>query len=135
VLDNLQGTDPEAYRHMQITEIGRACGAKVVVYMNLNSANIDSPQGGSVARGELLGYLKVIDCSTGETRWPVGDTKGWQVAITTPWEQTPNSAAQVKLREELVQNTATLVSQVFYDHVSDRPLDEGAPVDQGPPMQ
>jgi hypothetical protein len=125
VLDNLQGVDPENYRHMQITEIGRACGAKLVLYMNLQSTEIDAPQGGATARGELMGFVKVVDCSTGETRWPLGMPKGQPVAIQTPWEGNENSVATAKLREQLAENAATLVSQLFYDHPSEHPVDEG----------
>ena len=125
LLAKLREDDTEKYDKMTIDGIGRALGAKQVIYVNVIRAELEDPSGSTSARGDIDCIVRVVDAATGETRWPPEASDGQLIQIQTPWL---HSDAPIPTRpdvhQDMVQRTADAVAKLFYEWEPDSPIQE-----------
>jgi hypothetical protein len=121
-LEKLRDADPAAYSSMTIADIGRHVGARQVLYVNIWRSEIVRPPGSGQMRGHIEATVKIVDCATGDTRWP-SDSPSDSVALTTDW--VPESSGKSDMRALMADQMADDVSKLFRDyHPDQEPMDK-----------
>src|SRR5579863_2802357 len=75
-INDLKTSDASDYHKMDIPAIGRAVGAKQIIYVNLVKFTADAPIGGDRLRGQAEAQVRVIDSESGRTLWPLDSSGG-----------------------------------------------------------
>ena len=75
------------FRNMSIAGIGKALGAKQVLYVDLQQVSIDATPGSDQLRGTATVSLRIVDSETGRSRWPKDVAEGYPLSH----EVTPRS--------------------------------------------
>lgn len=106
-----------------IATLGKSVGAELVVYVTVDSFAL-SPDSVTYQPGAEL-RVKVIDCVNTPARlWPEEST-GKLVTVSLPQRQgtQPKNAAEATIAfEELAQECGRSVAELFYNHVTQRPV-------------
>jgi hypothetical protein len=102
-VETLRGKTGTQFRRMSISEIGRAVGAKQVLYVNVMKASVDST--GDMLRGASSVRVKIVEVSSSEALWPSSTTKGEEVSAQSDGVTESSVMDQTRevLAEELVK--------------------------------
>jgi len=103
--------DP-GYAKMSIPRIGRAAGAKQVLYVNVRKIAVESTVGGETINGVADLTVRVVDCATGNNRWPI-DAAGHPISVATPWMGRGEGANESELREQMNRSGAVAIGKLF----------------------
>jgi hypothetical protein len=122
----LRDADPEKYRNMNIEEIGRAVGAKQVLYVNVVRSEVEAPGESTTARGNMAGYVRIVDSATADTRWPMGSHTGALVEIQTSWTN-DDTPMHDKVHRAMINKMALQIGRLFYDWQEDQDKDNPDP--------
>lgn len=126
-LTQLHDANGDQYNKMTIDGIGRAVGAKQVLYVQITNAQVEQPTGGDQVRGAMTAKVRIVDSDTGETRWPAGSRTGVVVQIQTDWSRN-DSPSQSKIHDEMADQLAEAIGKLFYAYTPDRPPEMGKQV-------
>jgi hypothetical protein len=118
-------SDP-AYEKMTIPAIGRAVGAKQVLYVNVRAFGVESTVGGEMIKGNSEATVRVVDAATGDTRWPNDNPTGYPLKVTTPWLRQGADATEASLRDRMADQTADALVKLFRKYSPD---DDEGPVE------
>lgn len=124
-LERLRDAQPREYdKSMSITEIGRRVGARQVLYVNIWRSEIAKPAGSGQMRGQMDAQVKIVDTTTGDTRWPVGSPSE-SVQITTNWTPENPDSTESDLRGQMADQMAADIGKLFHDyHVDQTPMEK-----------
>ncbi len=114
-LSGLRDQDLQKFCKMTIPAIGRAVNAKQVIYVDLIKSTIDVSVGESMIRGSMEAMVKVVDATTGQSRWPTESAQGWPVSVQTPFVAVSPNETEITFRRKLQEAMALQVSHLFYD--------------------
>lgn len=116
-LEHLRDQDPDKYARMTIDGIGRATGAKQVLYVNVRNVQVDAPGGGQTMRGQMVALVRVVDSNSAETLWPPDAQAGAIVQAQTPWIQRDDNpaTAQRLMHGQMVEQMADEIAKLFYE--------------------
>lgn len=103
--------DPD-YAKMTIPAVGRAAGAKQVLYVNVRRFGVEGTVGGEMIKGAAEVTVRVVDAATGNNRWPI-DSGGHPVAVATPWLRREEGATELVLREQMSRSVADAIGKLF----------------------
>ena len=117
-------TTAPAARPMTLAELGRAVGAKQILYVDLTAFSVESALGTDMVKGQAEARVRVIDADTGQTRWPTDTTQGYVIPLSTPFAATGEAA----VRERMTKDLATRIARLFYSWQSDQ-VDKGSPIE------
>ena len=121
-LDEAQ-SDP-AYAKMSIPAVGRATGAKQVLYVHVGRLGVEETVGGEMIKGSADMTVRIVDAATGDSRWPI-DPAGHPVAIETPWLRRQEGADEASLREQMSRRAADYIVKLFRKHsVEEETMDQ-----------
>jgi hypothetical protein len=112
-LDRLRDKDPVAYKNFTVDQIGREVGARQVLYIDVNQENIISPAGSGQVRGTMRAAVRIVDCATGDLRWPT-EGSSELVDIKTPWKD-QKEVGQEGIRGIMASQMADNVGKLFRD--------------------
>jgi hypothetical protein len=115
-LELLKDAHPTDFHKMPIDAVGRAVGAKQVLYVNLTQSKIEDPNGGATINGEMIAKVLIVDTQTGETRWPVDEHDGELVKVEIPLKQASSDADVLKMRRDLGDKLADQISKLFHTY-------------------
>ena len=101
-----------AYAKMTIPAVGRAAGAKQVLYVNVKRFGVESTVAGEMMKGSTEMTVRVVDAATGDTRWPI-DSGGVPVSLETPWLRQGEGANEASLREQMSRTAADYIVKLF----------------------
>jgi hypothetical protein len=118
-LEKLRDANTTNFSRMTTTEIGRKLGAKQVLYVNVARAELDMPSGSQTLRGIVSVSVRIIDTTTGETRWPASPEDGLSLTIETPWVQNSTVTAQNDVHDDMATKMATRIGDLFHDWTPD----------------
>ena len=104
---------------MTIPAIGRAVGAKQVIYVDLVRSSMEVAVGESMVRGSMDATVRVVDATTGQTRWPSESQQGWPVSVQSPFTTVDEKASETAFRRKMHESMALQVSHLFYDWLND----------------
>ena len=117
-----------AARPMTLTEMGRAVGARQILYVDLTTFAIEPALGSEMVNGQAEARVRVIDAETGKTRWPTDTTQGHLISLSTPFAATAGGGGETAVREHMTQALAARIARLFYSWDSDQ-VDKGSPVE------
>jgi hypothetical protein len=110
----LRVSDPARFHAMSIAAVGKAVGAKQVLYVDVQTSTIEGPTGGESMKGALTGRVKVVDVKTGETRWPADSEGGYPLEYATPWLNHSPETNEMTMKEKLNRSVADTIARLFY---------------------
>ena len=114
--------DP-AYAKMTIPAVGRAAGARQVLYVNVAKFSVENTVGGEMLQGRTEMAVRVVDAATGATRWPTDSPTGYPVAVQTPWVRRGEGANESTLRDQMCRRAAYNIVKLFRKHSPEEPID------------
>lgn len=115
------------FSSMQIAAIGKALGAKQVLYADLIEFKTEGAIGAGMAKGQGEMHVKVIDVATGEVRWPQDIADGYPVTVETPYIPLREGASERTVQEQVAQKMSDGLARLFYGAESDR-MEPHAPI-------
>src|SRR5687767_8528039 len=118
-LYELRTTRAGDYQKMSIAAIGRELGAKQVLYVDLQQASVEAPTGGDRIRGRAAVSVRVVDATTGSSRWPEDSAEGYPVAYETPVPRVEDATSVGAVRAATHRGLATRVCRLFYKWQAD----------------
>ena len=113
-LEILRSGDVAAYRKMRIDEVGKAVGAKQVIYVNLVKFNAATPIGSGDMSGLCEGLVRVIDVETGRTLWPTDTSAGRAVKYETKHEEAVDFTSHSAVQDQMSSAMADRIARLFY---------------------
>jgi len=123
-LERLKDTDGRQYAPLTIADIGRKVGARQVLYVNVWRSEIVKPPGSGQMRGQMDAVVKIVDATTGDTRWP-NDAPSEAVQITTNWFPESAQKTETDLRAQMADEMAADIGKLFHDyHTEQGPVDK-----------
>jgi hypothetical protein len=111
----LRDADPAAFAKMSLTDIGRAVGAKQIVYVDVQRVGIEIDTGGQMVRGSIECLSRVIDVRTGINRWPADSPVGVPVGFETPFTAINERMTEADVRAKLHEKVVLTVGRFFRD--------------------
>jgi hypothetical protein len=115
----LRVEDPAKFHSLSVAAIGRAVGAKQILYVDVQSSNIDGPTGGEAMKGTLSGVVKIVDTDSGDSRWPTETEGGYPFEYATPWLSRGPENNEITMKEKLNRSVADHVARFFYTWTED----------------
>ena len=114
--------DP-SYAKMTIPAVARAAGAGQVLYVNLATFSVENTVGGDMLRGRTEMTVRVVDASTGATRWPTDNPTGEAVTAGTPWVRLGEGVSESSVRDQMCRRAATDIVKFFRKHSPEESID------------
>jgi hypothetical protein len=111
----LRDKDPDAYRKMSIAAIGKAVGAKQVIYVSVNDYGADTPMGSDNVKLRASAKVKVVDSQTGESRWPQDLADGEALSAETEYKDRGTDTNDVAVRDDLNKSLAEKIGKLFHE--------------------
>jgi hypothetical protein len=114
-LIELRSARATEYPGMTVMQIGKACGAKQVICVDLKEADLTELPGSDVMQGHVWARVKIVDVETGRTRWP---SSGDGHELRTPTEYIRDNArgTPLAMREQMIQDLAGAIARLFYTY-------------------
>jgi hypothetical protein len=104
-----------AFDKMKIPDVGRAVGAKQVVYVNLRQCTIEGVIGADDVRCNVDALVKIVDVDTGQTKWPgVGDGK--EFTNHTDYNRSEGKKTEESIRDTVLDDLSDSIAALFYAH-------------------
>jgi predicted small lipoprotein YifL len=125
-LEELRLTKQKQYSSMNVAAIGKAMGARQVLYADLIDFSVETAMGSEMSKGHAELRVRVIDVATGQTRWPEDVAAGYPVKLETPFLPLKSGVTESTLRDQMIHTLADRTAQVFYGHFTDEEME--APV-------
>lgn len=126
-LVDFRQTNSKKFSSMEIAAIGKALGAKQVLYADLVDFKTEGAIGAGMAKGHGEARVKVIDVATGEVRWPQDIADGYPVTTETPYIPLHEGATEGTVQQQVAQQLADGLAKLFYGSETDH-LQTHAPV-------
>jgi hypothetical protein len=125
-LEQLKDADPDAYRKMTIAQIGQTLGATQILYVNIWFSEIEKPTGGGQMLGNMRARVKIVDSQSANSRWPL-DGSSEPVEIKTPWIMEDGSKTESDVRNQMADQMAQGISDLFRDtHTDQEPMEKAS---------
>lgn len=112
-LYKLRDSDPAKFKKMTIPEIGRAVGAKQVLYIDLIESGIDQSSGTEVFRGSMTAKIRIVDCETSHSRWPLDAAEGYPITHETEFGGFDRDTNPNVVRQKTYSGLAYLIVRNF----------------------
>ncbi|MDB5329690.1 MAG: hypothetical protein JWP03_841 [Phycisphaerales bacterium] len=121
LLNDLRGSKSvDEYREIKIATIGKALKAKQVLYVNVTQFSLDSAGGTQMVKGMTEARVRIVDSTTGETRWPRDSSGGRVLQLNTPYVELTGGVTESALRERMARALADKVAKLFYSATTDQ---------------
>src|SRR5688500_2463269 len=113
------------YAKMTIPAVGRAAGAKQVLYVNVRQYTVEGTVAGEMTKGKADMTVRVVDAKTGANRWPTDSSAGHAVTIQTPWLRREEGVNEATLRDRMSRQAATYIVKLFRKHSAEEDVGAG----------
>jgi hypothetical protein len=123
-LADLRDRDLDAYRKMSVADIGRAVGAKQVVYVNVYDYSTEAPIAGDMVKWKASVKVKIVDSQTGALRWPQDLADGDPVNAETNYKEVDPEKGDILVRDQMNKLLAQKIGNLFHDWQKD--ADDGS---------
>lgn len=119
-LMQLRRKDPSAYRGMTVAQIGRAVGAKQVLYVDLISAEVDDGVlGTNTTTSKVDARVKWIDIADAKMLWPSDPADGFPVVFKSAPTFIGDGMSMARARSDMHRSAAQAITQLFYTHLTE----------------
>lgn len=109
----LREANSTKYRGMNIQDVGRALGAKQVIYVDLLESGVDIDPTQNALHGHSTARVRVVDVATGKSLWPLDMTEGYQLTTDVPYGDVDNKLA-AEAHNQVVTAMSTAIGHLFY---------------------
>jgi hypothetical protein len=123
VLD-LRNNKPKDFGTMTVPQIAQAVGAEIVIYVDLQGAQITSLTGTSMFQAKSAAYLKVIDAKTGATLYPTDSAQGAAITYETDALKGKEEGTYPQVRSALFDGLARQIGHQFYSWKAEEEKEE-----------
>ena len=123
---DLKSTDPSDYHKMDIPALGRAVGARQVLYVNLVQYGVEAPSGGDRFVGKAEVHVKVVDSETGRTLWPPDSSAGRVIKYETKPTEEVDATKLALVEDQLCQTVTQKISRLFLETTQEEQDNEQA---------
>jgi hypothetical protein len=123
-LQDLRDARRTDFRDLSITAVGEAVGAKQVLYVQLQSSDVNPISGGEGFSGQTIARVKIVDVPSGRTAWPPDMTEGHLVGATAAIGSS-NGRNPMAVRQGMYTQLADQVAKLFYKWKPDDMKPEG----------
>ena len=113
-LEDLRSEDAVAYRKMDVRAIGKAVGARQVIYVNLVKFSAQTPIGSTEQSGRAEARVRVMDVGTGRTLWPLDNLEGREIHYETKHEEAVDFSSAEAVHDQISQSLADRIARLFY---------------------
>jgi hypothetical protein len=113
-LEDLRSADGAGYRKMKVNEVGKAVGAKQVIYVNLSKFSTESAIGSTEMAGKAEALVRVIDVESGRVLWPSDNSAGREVKYETKHEEAVDFSDHGAVQEQISQSLGERIARLFY---------------------
>ncbi len=124
-ITELRSSKGTQFSKLSAIEVGRALGARQVLYVFIQTVDIDTIRGSDGYRGKLETHFKMIDVETGHVLWPTSEDYK-TISKELEYTQHNDVANANQLRTMLLQNVGFRIARRFYEFRRDWDTD---PVD------
>jgi hypothetical protein len=112
-VNELRDANPQAFAKMTIAQMGRALGAKQVLYVHVDQLDINSTDASQVVRLKIALKLKMVNVATATTVWPKsGDTEPYD--FESPFQRVTPGTSQSGLNHQILRESGVEISRWFY---------------------
>ncbi len=118
-VQQLRDRDKAALAKMSIPAVGRAVGAKQVIYVDLIRNTIDMEAGRQMVKASLEVRVKVVDVATGASRWPNEVEQGWPLSMETPWVSIDNNTNEVMFLQRIQEDMGVQIGKLFRSYINE----------------
>jgi len=115
VVNDLRDKDPKVFKTMALAAVGRAVGARQMVYVDIGRIVIETSVADQMVKGTIEATVRVIDTKTGVVRWPSESVQGYPVSIDTPLLAVDDKMTEQGLRRRMHEYLAISIGRLFYD--------------------
>jgi hypothetical protein len=119
----LREEDPTKFRAMTCQAIGRAVGAKQIIYVDLLESGVTGDISQTVVHAHAVAQVKMVDVESGNTLWPADSSHGTELEAKADFDPNDNSKAQ-SMRTEMLASLSSRIAKLFHRWKPDNP-DEG----------
>ena len=116
--DALRQSRGDAYRAMPVDAIGRALGAKQVIYVDLDDFEISHALASDMLAGRAEARVRVVD-EAGKVLWPTDLSAGHAVAVKVNPQRAAPGFDESSARRELHAKLADQIAKLFYNWKAD----------------
>ena len=113
-LTGVRDVDAAKYHAMSQVQLGRAVGAKQLVYVELLESSVEADSTESAARGRVSAEVRVVDVDTGLTLWPLDSAQGYPLSADVPYNRADPDRVTAMHAQMLAQLSDAL-AKLFYD--------------------
>jgi TolB-like protein len=105
------------YHDMKVEEVGRAAGARQVLYVNLQPVKVDNTVAGEMLKARTELRVRVVDVESGQTLWPQDTPQGQTLVAESPWVRSPTGdregLPEPELRDQVARSAAHQIVKLF----------------------
>ena len=102
-----------AFHDMSIPAVGRAVGAKQVVYVNLIEDESTPDPTGAAIRATATARVRVVDATTGKVLWPTGEPRGHELTANIDYDRS-DSPQGSSMRGDMLSQLSGQIAKLFY---------------------
>lgn len=115
-LADLRASRARNFSKMSVAQIGRAVGARQVIYISMEKADVDVAIGSGMYKGTGAANVKVVDAELGTVVWPTDSTGGRQVTVTSDMERESETVTATSVRQMTQRALADQIAKLFYTY-------------------
>jgi hypothetical protein len=118
-LEELRIRNPATYYKMSTAAIGRALGAKQVLYIDVRDSHDEYAGGSDTMRAKASVRVRMVDVETGNTLWPPDAAEGYSLDAETQYQSRGEGVSESSQLEQVRGMIADKVVKLFYTHQPD----------------
>jgi hypothetical protein len=121
----LREDDADKFRAMNIQAVGKAVGAKQVIYVDLLESGVEQDPSAGAIHAIATARVRVVDTDTGNTLWPAGASHGKELSQTMDFDQM-DPAKAVTMHTQMLHSLSSKIAKLFYTWKADNQDQEDA---------
>jgi hypothetical protein len=106
------------FAKMKIPDVGRALGAKQILYVDLQECDVNATQGSDMLRGVVSANVRVVDVATGKTKWPLVGASHPMKADTNYMRKEARDTPMA-IRNQMLDDLSGAIARLFYEYSPD----------------
>lgn len=118
-LSELRHSSPEKFHTMDIAAMGRNFGANQVLYIDVQDFSLEEAIGGQMVKAHAEARVRVVDATTGRTKWPQESKAGYPVSLQTPYIAIKPGQTEVNVQDTVTRGLAERISRLFFGYSPD----------------
>jgi hypothetical protein len=106
------------FAKMKIPDVGRALGAKQILYVDLQECDVNATAGSDSLRGIVSANVRVVDVATGKTKWPLAGASH-PIKADTNYVRKEARDTPMSIRNQMLDDLSGAIARLFYEYSPD----------------